>query len=79
MVTVGVDKARTEFAGLLQRVLKGESVTITKHGVPLAKLIPAQKTACLSIEETIDALFKHQTKTRQNRRSAPEMIEEGRR
>lgn len=79
MVTVGVDKARTEFAGLLQRVSKGESITITKHGVPLAKLIPAQKTASPSIEETIDALLKHRTKTRLKGLPIREMIEEGRR
>ncbi len=40
METVGVYEAKTHLASLLQRVAKGEVVTITKHGRPVAKLLP---------------------------------------
>ncbi|MGA3027228.1 MAG: type II toxin-antitoxin system prevent-host-death family antitoxin [Bryobacteraceae bacterium] len=42
MATVGAYEARTHLAALLERVAKGERITITKHGVPVAQLVPAQ-------------------------------------
>lgn len=44
METVGVYEAKTHLASLLQRVAKGEVVTITKHGQPVAKLLPVAPT-----------------------------------
>lgn len=38
------DKAKTHFSELLDRVERGEEVTITKHGSPVAKLVPVRKT-----------------------------------
>ncbi len=40
MDTVGAFEAKTHFASLLERVAKGESITITKHGNPVARLVP---------------------------------------
>ena len=40
MDTVGAFEAKTRFASLLERVAKGESITITKHGNPVARLVP---------------------------------------
>lgn len=39
-VTVGALKAQTHFWELLARVEAGEQVTITKHGTPIARLLP---------------------------------------
>ncbi|HEY0795002.1 MAG TPA: type II toxin-antitoxin system prevent-host-death family antitoxin [Acidisarcina sp.] len=41
MSTVGAYEAKTHLAALLERVQNGEHITITKHGHPVAKLIPA--------------------------------------
>ena len=41
MITVGSFEAKTHFAALLERVAKGESIQITRRGVPIAKLVPA--------------------------------------
>jgi prevent-host-death family protein len=38
--TVGCYDARTQFSKLLKRVESGESFTITRHGTPVAKMIP---------------------------------------
>ena len=38
---VGSTEAKTHLASLLQRVAEGERITITRHGVPVATLIPA--------------------------------------
>ena len=41
MQTVGAFEAKTHFSSLLEKVERGEQVTITKHGHPIAKLVPA--------------------------------------
>ncbi|MFP4085845.1 MAG: type II toxin-antitoxin system Phd/YefM family antitoxin, partial [Desulfobacteraceae bacterium] len=38
METVGAYEAKTHLPKLLERVMKGERITITKHGVPVAVL-----------------------------------------
>ncbi|MDP1878253.1 MAG: type II toxin-antitoxin system prevent-host-death family antitoxin [Actinomycetota bacterium] len=38
---VGAFEAKTHLSELLARVEAGESVTITKHGRPVARLVPA--------------------------------------
>ena len=42
MVAVGAFAAKAQFSALLERVARGEEVVITKHGRPVAKLVPAQ-------------------------------------
>ena len=39
-ITVGVFDAKTHLNGLLKRVSKGETIRITRRGVPIAKLVP---------------------------------------
>lgn len=41
MTTVGSFEAKTKLAELLDKVEAGESITITRRGKPVAKLIPA--------------------------------------
>jgi prevent-host-death family protein len=40
MHTVGAFEAKTHLAALLERVARGESFTITRHGTPIARLVP---------------------------------------
>lgn len=40
METIGSYEAKTNLAKLLVRVSKGERIVITKHGNPIAKLVP---------------------------------------
>lgn len=40
MKTIGSYDAKTRLPSLLDRVAKGERFTITKHGVPVAELVP---------------------------------------
>lgn len=42
MSTIGSFEAKTHLPALLKRVQKGEHITITKRGVPIARLVPAQ-------------------------------------
>ena len=40
MDMIGVYEAKTHLARLLERVANGERLTITRHGKPVAQLIP---------------------------------------
>ena len=40
MHTVAAFQAKTHFSALLEQVEKGEQITITKHGHPVARLVP---------------------------------------
>jgi prevent-host-death family protein len=41
--TVGAYEAKTHLSELLEKVEAGEEITITKHGAPVAKLVPVKK------------------------------------
>jgi prevent-host-death family protein len=41
MATVGAFEAKTHLPQLLERVARGEKITITKRGKPIAMLVPA--------------------------------------
>ena len=45
MTTMGVSAAKAQLGRLLDRVSLGESVTITKRGVPVAMLVPPGQSA----------------------------------
>ena len=42
MDTVRISDAKTHLAELIQRVSRGERIAITRHGVPVAMLIPPE-------------------------------------
>jgi prevent-host-death family protein len=66
MEEIGVYEAKTHLPALLERVSKGEKITITKHGAPLAMLVPiAKQEVKMSVKEAIDGLRALQ---RQNKR-----------
>lgn len=41
---VGAYDAKTHFSELLERVAGGEEITITRHGSPVARLVPTRST-----------------------------------
>jgi prevent-host-death family protein len=43
MDAIGAFEAKTHLSSLLERVAQGESFTITRHGKPVARLVPAQQ------------------------------------
>jgi prevent-host-death family protein len=45
MATVGVFEAKNRLSELLERVLRGEVVTITRRGMPVARLVSADEDA----------------------------------
>src|SRR5689334_16328487 len=57
METVGAFEAKTHLSSLLERVAKGETFTITRHGTPIAVLSPVRTDDQTRREAAIDRLL----------------------
>ena len=77
--TVGAYEAKTDLSQLLERVARGERITIEKHGVPVAVLLPADSSKTEPPAKTIAEIKAFREKHRLGSLSIREMIEEGRR
>lgn len=78
MKSVGVYEAKTHLTRLLEEAERGETITITRHGREVARLVPADSGAA-SPELVIAALREARRGTRRGRRSTRKMIDDGRR
>ena len=56
MRSVGAFEAKTHLAALLDAVSAGEQITITRHGHPVARLVPPAAQPPDSVAETIARL-----------------------
>ena len=56
MKSIGSYEAKTNLPKLLERVAKGEKITITKHGVPVATLQGADGSKKTPAREIIEQL-----------------------
>jgi len=79
MESVGAYEAKTHLPKLLERVMRGERITITKHGVPVAVLQPPDPGKHVDIKTVVSEIRKFQEKHSLEGISIKEMIEEGRR
>ena len=79
METVGAYEAKTHLPKLLDRVIKGERFVITKHGVPVAILQPAESLKKADPKLIISELRKFREKHALKGLTIREMIEAGRR
>lgn len=83
MRSVGSYEAKTHLPRLLSRVEKGESITITKRGKPVAVLSPAQRSGEQDVSAVI-AEFRAYSQEQARKRGAlsareiKRMVEEGR-
>ncbi|MBS0168024.1 type II toxin-antitoxin system Phd/YefM family antitoxin [Nitrospira sp. CMX1] len=80
MKTIGAFEAKTHLAALLERVSKGETIIITRHGVPAARLVPVEEPAKRMMHATlIERMRDLRARVKPDRITVKEMIEEGRR
>ena len=79
MHTVGSYEAKTHLLSLLDRVSKGERITITKHGQPVAVLVPANAAKARDAAAVIEELKLLRKGSKLRGVSIPVLIEEGRR
>ncbi len=75
---VGAFEAKTHLAALLERVEKGETITITRRGVAVARLVPVDPVPRRTRKEVIEDL-KNFRKIPLDGITIRELIEEGRR
>ena len=64
MESVGAYEAKTHLPRLLDRVAQGESLTITRHGRPVARLIPVANNR----EQALEAVARIVERRRQIKR-----------
>jgi prevent-host-death family protein len=80
MGTVGAFEAKTHLSDLLDRVSKGETITITRHGIPAAVLVPvgdAEKKP--THQEIVEGMRALRSRIRPDSMGVREMVEQGRR
>ncbi len=82
MKTISEDQAQDDWFDLLDDVAKGGQFTITRHGVPVAVLVPASASDKPDdkpdIEQAIQTIRESRKGQRLDGLSIREMIEEGR-
>ncbi len=78
MKQVGVYEAKTHLPRLLDEVERGETITITRHGRPVARVVPVRGRQ-RTVGEAIEAIREFRKGHRLDGITTRELIEEGRR
>ena len=76
---VGAYEAKTHLPRLLDEVARGETITITKHGVPVALLVPPHARGMTAIRDAVAGLRAFRVRHPLGAVSIRELIDEGRR
>ena len=76
---VGTYEAKTHLPKLLAKVARGERITITRHGLPVAMLVPMETSDKQRPEAAIELLMAFSRQHPLRSTSIRGMIEEGRR
>ena len=79
MAEVGAFEAKTHLSRLLDLVEQGETITITRHGKPVARLIPVASSSRDERRHAIMELKKLRTGQTLGGLSVRKLIDEGRR
>ena len=80
METIGAFDAKAHLSALLDRVARGERITITRHGVPAAILVPVREAGPKPIhEEIVEGMRTLRKRVKPDTLSVREMVNEGRR
>ena len=80
MLKVGAYEAKTKLSSLLDRVSKGETVLITRHGVPIAVIKPPDGFSARPTSEVIKGIEELAKKSRLGKgTSIKDLVENGRR
>ena len=80
METIGSFEAKTHLASLLDRVAQGERITITRHGVPAAILIPVgDAEGKITHTEIVEGLRALRKRVKPGKMTVREMVNQGRR
>jgi prevent-host-death family protein len=78
MTTIGAYEAKTHLSRLLDEVEHGATITITKHGREVARLVPVDRRSAPP-DQVVEELRAARAGVRLGRSSVRRMIEQGRR
>ncbi len=78
MKSVGSYEAKTNLARLLDEVSRGEIITITKHGSPIAMLVPIEQTGKSRTAHPVEEIKSFNRIRLPKGTSIKDLIEEGR-
>ena len=79
MESVGAFEAKTNLSALLGRVERGETIIITRHGKPVARLVPELAGRLgPSLDDVIQELIEFQKSHPMSRAEVKSLIAEGR-
>lgn len=62
--SIGAFEAKTHLSSILDKIEKGSQVIITKHGKPVAKLVPISNADRIQLSESIEHLKKFSEKNK---------------
>jgi prevent-host-death family protein len=79
MKTVGAFEAKTHLNELLHRVSAGESIRITRRGILVAKLVPANEGEEKDLKKIVEGIRELRKGASLGGLSIRELIDEGRR
>ena len=80
MKSIGAFDAKTHLADLLDRVGRGEKITITRHGVPAAMLVPVEEIRIgMTHKEIVEGMRALRKRIKPGKMSVRQMVQEGRR
>jgi prevent-host-death family protein len=79
MRRVGSYEAKTHLPRLLDEVAGGATITITKHGVPVAILVPPVSSGSISVREAAEGLRAFRGRHDLREVTIRQLIDEGRR
>jgi prevent-host-death family protein len=79
MVEVGAFEAKTHLSNLLDQVERGETVVITRHGKPVARLVPMTGSSMDDRRRAIEQLKELRKGQTLGALSIRELIDHGRR
>jgi prevent-host-death family protein len=79
MRRIGAYEAKTHLPRLLDEVSGGETITITKHGVPVALLVPPGRRGGPAVRDAVAGLRAFRARHALGDLTIRELIDEGRR
>ena len=77
MSDIGAFQAKNTFGSLLDRVERGEEITITRHGKPVARLVPAEQPDMQRHREAVERILNWKRANLKGLK-IKDLIEEGR-
>jgi len=78
MTTVGIYELKAKISELVARAEKGEEVTITRHGRPVARLLPVDLPDAEEVRRAIQEIRRLRRGNRLRGLTTKELVEEGR-